>query len=107
MGPSFPELQKNEEKIKDIITEEEISFGRTLLKVIYMFVIAIYIALVIPLNLIQNYYISPGYRQVQKGYCRHCRWKIKWAGMSIYISKILTENVQGSGLGIIIPFMIL
>ena len=34
MAPTFPELHKNEEKIKDIITEEEVSFGRTLLKVI-------------------------------------------------------------------------
>lgn len=34
MGDTFPELKHNEKKIKDIIEEEEASFGRTLLKVI-------------------------------------------------------------------------
>jgi alanyl-tRNA synthetase len=38
MGPTFPELIKNEEKIKEIIAEEEASFGRTLLKVLNLFV---------------------------------------------------------------------
>lgn len=37
MGPTFPELEKNESRIKDIISEEEASFGRTLLKGIEKF----------------------------------------------------------------------
>lgn len=37
MGTTFPELKKNEPKIKDIIAEEEASFGRTLLKGIEKF----------------------------------------------------------------------
>lgn len=34
MGESFPELKKNHTKIKEIISEEETSFSRTLVKVI-------------------------------------------------------------------------
>lgn len=37
MGDIFPELRKHENKIKDIIAEEEASFGRTLLKGIEKF----------------------------------------------------------------------
>lgn len=33
MGDVFPELKQHELKIKDIIAEEEASFGRTLVKV--------------------------------------------------------------------------
>lgn len=33
MGSVFPELKQHEKHIKDIIAAEEISFGRTLLKV--------------------------------------------------------------------------
>jgi alanyl-tRNA synthetase len=33
MGNTFPELKQHEEKIKEIIAEEELSFGRTLIKV--------------------------------------------------------------------------
>ena len=101
MAPTFAELHKNEEKIRDIITEEEVSFGRTLLKVI----LSVCDSLIYCFSLSFKFILSPGYRQVQEGYCRHYRWKIKWAGMSICILKILTENVQGSGLGITISFM--
>lgn len=34
MGDAFPELTKNQAKIKEIISEEETSFSRTLVKVI-------------------------------------------------------------------------
>lgn len=34
MGDAFPELKKNQAKIKEIISEEETSFSRTLVKVI-------------------------------------------------------------------------
>lgn len=34
MGDVFPELKKNQAKIKEIISEEETSFSRTLVKVI-------------------------------------------------------------------------
>lgn len=34
MGDFFPELKQHESKIRDIIAEEEASFGRTILKVI-------------------------------------------------------------------------
>ncbi|WCJ40033.1 Alanine--tRNA ligase [Euphorbia peplus] len=37
MGDIFPELKQNEERIKDIIAEEEASFGKTLLKGIERF----------------------------------------------------------------------
>ncbi|XP_020584472.1 alanine--tRNA ligase [Phalaenopsis equestris] len=37
MGDIFPELKQHEEKIRDIISEEEVSFGRTLLKGIEKF----------------------------------------------------------------------
>lgn len=37
MGDTFPELKKNEQKITDIIAEEEASFGRTLVKGIEKF----------------------------------------------------------------------
>ncbi|KAI0492941.1 hypothetical protein KFK09_027217 [Dendrobium nobile] len=37
MGDIFPELKQHEEKIKDIISEEEASFGRTLVKGIEKF----------------------------------------------------------------------
>eukprot|EP00250_Pteridium_aquilinum_P000973 c11152_g1_i1 orf=130-3051(+) len=37
MGDTFPELKRNEEKIRDIIAEEEASFGRTLVKGIEKF----------------------------------------------------------------------
>jgi len=33
MGDVFPELKQNEMRIRDIIAEEEASFGKTLLKV--------------------------------------------------------------------------
>ena len=33
MGNTFPELKQHEENIKEIIAEEELSFGRTLIKV--------------------------------------------------------------------------
>lgn len=33
MGDVFPELKQNEVRIRDIIAEEEASFGKTLLKV--------------------------------------------------------------------------
>jgi alanyl-tRNA synthetase len=33
MGDVFPELKKNQAKIKEIISEEETSFSRTLVKV--------------------------------------------------------------------------
>lgn len=33
MGDVFPELKQHEKKIRDIIAEEEASFGRTLVKV--------------------------------------------------------------------------
>ncbi|KAB1218051.1 Alanine--tRNA ligase [Morella rubra] len=37
MGGVFPELKQNEERIRDIIAEEETSFGKTLLKGIEKF----------------------------------------------------------------------
>lgn len=35
MGDVFPELKQCEDKIKEIIAEEETSFGKTLVKVIF------------------------------------------------------------------------
>lgn len=36
MGDAFPELKQHETKIKEIIAEEEASFGRTLAKVMLL-----------------------------------------------------------------------
>lgn len=51
MGDVFPELRQYEPRIQEIIAEEEASFGRTLVKVILVFLICFHSCGSVPLIL--------------------------------------------------------